>query len=80
MGRFNLLSGTPLHSVIYELPDHGNGLVVAVSRQLRSQEVTFAHIIVYPQALTLITDDDGIVLSCTVTDDDHTQTIIHFDD
>jgi hypothetical protein len=80
VGHFDLLRGTPLHSVIYELPDHGNDLVVAVSRELRSREVTFAHTIVYPQSITLITDDDGLVLSCIVTDDDNAQTVIHFED
>jgi hypothetical protein len=80
LGSFNLLSGTPLHSVIYEPPDLSNDLVVAVSRQLQSREVTFAHTIDYPQAITIITDDDGLVLSCIVTDDNNAQTVIHFED
>ena len=79
LGSFNLLSSTPLHSVIYEPPDHGNDLVVAVSRQLKSREVTFAHTIVYPQSMTIVTDDDGVILSCIVTDDDYAQTVIHFE-
>lgn len=76
LGSFALLSGTPLHSVVYEPPDSGNTLVVAVSRQAQSREPSFAHAIVYPQTITVITDDDGLILSCKVTDDGQAQTII----
>lgn len=78
MGDFDLLRHKPLFSIIYERPNCGNDLVVTVSRSLGIHEATYAHRIVYPQTINIVTDEDGVVLSCTVTDDDHAQTVISF--
>jgi hypothetical protein len=75
-GDFELLSQEPLFSVVYEPPDRGNDLVVTVSRNLTLREATYSHPIVYPQTMQIITDADGIIQSCTITDDDRAQTII----
>jgi hypothetical protein len=78
MGNFDLLRHKPLFSVIYDRPNYGNDLVVTVSRSLRGHEATYAHRIVYPQTVGIITNEDGVILSCTVIDDDHAQTVISF--
>ncbi|WP_017302340.1 DUF5335 family protein [Nodosilinea nodulosa] len=76
MGDFEVLSHKRLFSVLYEPPNHGNDLVVTVSRPLSVGTATYAHVIVYPQMIDVITDQGGKIESCTVTDDDHAQTII----
>jgi hypothetical protein len=76
LGDFEVLSHTPLFAIAYEPPNFGNDLVVTVSRTLSTELATYAHVIVYPQVLEVITDADGNIESCTVTDDDRAQTII----
>jgi hypothetical protein len=76
LGDFEVLSYTPLFAMAYDPPDHGNDLVVTVSRNLSSATATYAHIIVYPQTLEVVTDADGNIKACTITDDDRAQTII----
>ncbi|MBE9113326.1 DUF5335 family protein [Nodosilinea sp. LEGE 07298] len=78
LGDFDLLHHKPLFSVIYDRPNYGNDLVVTVSRSLGVHEATYAHRIVYPQAVDVVTNNDGVILSFTVTDDDHAQTVISF--
>jgi len=78
MGNFDLLRHKPLFSVIYDRPHYGNDLVVTVSRSLGVHEATYAHRIVYPKTVSIMTDEDGVILSCTVTDADHAQTVISF--
>jgi hypothetical protein len=76
LGDFEVLSHTPLFAIAYDPPDYGNDLVVTVSRTLSTATATYAHVIVYPQTLEVVTDADGNIASCTVTDDDRAQTII----
>lgn len=76
LGDFEVLSHTPLFAIAYEPPNYGNDLVVTVSRTLSTATATYAHVIVYPQRLEVVTDADGNIESCTVTDDDRAQTII----
>ena len=78
-GDFEVLSGSRLSSVVYEPPNHGNDLVVTVSRSAHLREATYAHGIVYPQIVQIITDEDGIIQTCTITDDDQAQTMIRFE-
>lgn len=77
LGNFDILKASPLHSVTYNPADQGNNLVVTVSRQLGVQETTYDHVIGCPQTVEIITDADGIVQSCCVTDDEQVQTIIY---
>lgn len=76
MGHFEVLAHEPLHSVVYEPPDHGNRLIVTVSRASSPREQRYSHIVGFPQTLEIVTDADGAIEQCIVTDDDHAQTII----
>lgn len=76
LGDFEVLSHNSLLEIAYNLPDHVNNLVVTVSRTLSTATATYAHVIVYLQRLEVVTDADGNIESCTVTDDDRAQTII----
>jgi hypothetical protein len=78
MGDFEVLRHKPLWAITYDRPDHGNDLVVTIGRSLGAGEATYAHRIMFPKAVSIITDEDGIILSCTVTDDDHAQIMISF--
>lgn len=78
IGDIELLRHKPLCSIDYTRPDHGNDLVITVSQAWGSQAATFAHRIVSPKIVNIITDEDGGILTCTVTDSDQTQTIINF--
>ncbi len=78
MGDFEVLRYRPFFAVTYHRPNHGNDLVVTVGHGSGAQVNTYDHVIVCPQTVSIITDEDGIVQSCTVTDDDHAQTVITF--
>lgn len=78
LGDFEVLRRKPLHSITYDRPNQGNDLMVTVGGSHPDHGATYAHRIVYPQFVTLITDEEGVILTCTVTDDDHAQTIISF--
>ncbi|MBD1874366.1 DUF5335 family protein [Nodosilinea sp. FACHB-131] len=78
LGDFNVLYQKPLFSITYDQPDHSNDLMVTVNRFLGTREAVYAHRIVSPQAVSIITDEDGAIQSCTITDDDYAQTVISF--
>ncbi|PSN19018.1 hypothetical protein C7271_09455, partial [filamentous cyanobacterium CCP5] len=76
LGDFEILVHRPLFSIVYEPPNYGNELVVSVSRTPSLKDITYAHPIVFPQTVEIVTDADGIIEHCRVTDDDRAQTII----
>ncbi|MBE9138164.1 DUF5335 family protein [Nodosilinea sp. LEGE 07088] len=78
LGDWELLRHKPFFAIAYDRSDIDNNLVITVSQSLETPEVAYAHRVVYPQAVTIVTDDDGRILSCTVTDSDQAQTIINF--
>lgn len=78
LGDFEVLRHTPLHAITYDRPDRGSDLVVTVDRPQGLGEATYAHRVVCPQAVSIVTDEDGIVLSCTITNRDQAQSKIIF--
>ena len=86
LGDFEVLRHTPLHSITYvpagatgsDRPDCRGDLVVTVGRPQGLGEATYAHRVVCPQAVSIVTDEDGIVLSCTITNRDQVQSKISF--
>ncbi len=78
LGDFNVLYQKPLFSITYDQPDHSNDLMVTVNRFLGTREAVYAHRIVSPQAVSIVTDEDGAIQSCTITDEDYAQTVISF--
>ncbi|HZG38158.1 MAG TPA: DUF5335 family protein [Nodosilinea sp.] len=78
LGDFEVLRSMPLHAITYRWADDGRDLVVTLGRPSGIDEVTYTHRIVFPRTVSIITDEDGVVLSCTVTTDDDAQTIIGF--
>lgn len=78
LSELDVLRPTPLQSITYDRSPQGHDLIVTVSGSGDRDRATYAHRIVYPQVVTLITDDDGIILTCTITDNDHTQTVLSF--
>lgn len=78
LGDFEVLRHTPLHSITYDCPTDGSDLIVTVGRPQGVGEATYAHRVVLPRAISIITDEDGFVLSCTITNQDGVQTLISF--
>ncbi len=78
LGEVEVIRHRPLYSMTYADADHGNDLVVTVSRSPENRQVTYAHRIVLPQWVTITTDEDGVMQSCRVTDNDQAQTILDF--
>lgn len=78
LGDFNVLCQKPLFSITYDQPDHSKDLMVTVNRFLGTREAVYAHRIVSPQAVSIVTDEDGAIQSCTITDEDCAQTVISF--
>ena len=78
LGDFEVLHHQPLHSIAYDRPNQGSDLMVTVKGDLDNHDVTYTHRIVRPQFFTLTTNEDGIILTCTVTNIAHAQTIISF--
>ncbi len=79
LGEFDVLRQKPLFSITYAQPDHSRDLVVTGNRFLGTREAVYAHRIVAPQAVSIVTDDDGAIQTCTITDDDNAQTTISFE-
>ncbi|MGB3202857.1 MAG: DUF5335 family protein [Nodosilinea sp.] len=77
-GDFEVLRHTPLQSITYDRPDFGSDLVVTVGRPQGLGEATYTHRLVCPQAISIVTDEDGIVLSCTITNQDQAQSKLSF--
>lgn len=75
---FEVLRHTPLHSITYDRLDSGSDLVVTVGRPQGLGEATYAHRVVCPRAVSIVTDEDGMVLSCTITNQDQAQSKISF--
>ncbi|WP_017297003.1 DUF5335 family protein [Nodosilinea nodulosa] len=78
MGDFEVLRHTPLYSITYDRPIDGSDLIVTVGRPQGVGEATYAHRVVLPETISIITDEDGFVLSCTITNRDRAQTLISF--
>ncbi|MGB3308296.1 MAG: DUF5335 family protein [Nodosilinea sp.] len=78
MGDFEVLRHAPLQAIAYDRPDCGSDIVVTVGRPQGIGEATYAHRVVCPQAVSIVTDEDGIVLSCTITNQDQAQSKISF--
>lgn len=78
MDDFEVLRHRPLYAITYDRSGPGNDLVVTIGCPLGAGEATYAHRIGFPQAVSIVTDEDGVILSCTVTDGDHGQTVIRF--
>ncbi|MGB3137063.1 MAG: DUF5335 family protein [Nodosilinea sp.] len=74
LGDFEVLRRTPLHSIDCDRHD----LVVTVGRPQGLAETTYAHRILSPQSVSIVTDEDGVVLSCTITNQDQAQNRISF--
>ncbi|PSR18182.1 hypothetical protein C8255_08695 [filamentous cyanobacterium CCP3] len=90
LGDFEVLRHTPLYGITYvaggvargaaggDRPGGRGDLVVTVGRPQGLGEATYAHRVVCPQAVSIVTDEDGIVLSCTITNRDQAQSKISF--
>lgn len=80
LGDFEVLRHTPLHSITYDCPIDGSDLdlIVTVGRPQGMEAATYAHRVVLPKTISIITNEDGFVLSCTITSQDHVQTLISF--
>lgn len=78
LGDFEVLRHTALQAITYNRTDYGSDLVVIVDRPHVIGETTYAHRVVCPQAVSIVTDEDDIVLSCTITNQDQAQSKISF--
>jgi hypothetical protein len=76
LGDVDVLRHQPLNAMAYPRPEGGHDLVVTVGQPHGAGQATFAHRVESPQSVSIITDEDGLVLSCTVTHDDQSQTVI----
>lgn len=77
-GDYDLWRHSPLLAIVYDPSDQGRDLVITASRSLDTHAAHPIHRIIQPQTVSIITDEDGIIQSCTVTDDKQVQTIISF--
>ncbi|WP_035984666.1 DUF5335 family protein [Leptolyngbya sp. KIOST-1] len=78
LGDFTVLRRTPLHAIAYHGPDHNHDLLVTVGRPEGIGDATYTHRIVQPRAISIVTDEDGLVLSCTIIHHDQSQSTISF--
>ena len=78
LGEVEILGHSPLVAAVYGHPNQGGDLVIMVSQPQDSGEITYTHRIALPQAVSIVTDDDGVVQACRIAAADQAQTILSF--